>query len=165
MPAVSKSPRHRSPATLHRARSARPQRSGGLQASGSSLDHFREIVAMIDLLDRSPEFADNIRTWRPQNYAQQLVEAPAGGQDGEVLRAYRELSPLTQRAFRAVVAGIDKLAQSAVDLYGDTHKPPTLDEIRAGAAIGRSLSQLLERAMALVDAAGAGDSLALSRKK
>jgi hypothetical protein len=125
----------------------------GPDASGDYLDHFHQIATMIALLDRLPELAGEIRDWRPQSYADRLAEAPRGQSD-DILRAYGELSPLMQRAFQAVVAGLDKLAESAAELYDHTHKPPTAGEIKAGAEIGRSMRQLLERAMALVESAG-----------
>jgi hypothetical protein len=132
-----------------------------LDAPGDYLNHFQQIATMIELLDRLPEIAGDIRDWRPQTHAGHLAEAPRGEND-EILRAYGELSPLMQRAFQAVVAGLDKLADSAVDLYDHTHKPPTPSEIEAGAEIGGSMRRLLERAMALVASArphgGAGRS-------
>ena len=157
MPAVTKSPREPA-AKLDEAGGIRPPTGGepgdGWDAPGGSLDHFQQVATMIEILDRLPELAGDIRDWRPQNYADQLADAPRG-QNDDILRAYGELSPLMQRAFQAVVAGIDKLAESAIDLYDHTHKPPTPSEIEAGADIGRSMRQLLERAMALVDSSGA----------
>ena len=102
---------------------------------------------MIEILDRLPELADDIKAWRPRPYAERARE----GQNDAILRAYDSLSPLMQRAFQAVVAGLDKLAESAVDFYDHTHQPPTPSEIAAGAEIGRSMRQLLERALALVE--------------
>jgi hypothetical protein len=126
----------------------------GPRATGGYLDHFHQIATMIEVLDRLPDFAGDIRDWRPRIHGERLAGAPHGQRD-EILRAYGELSPLTQRAFQAVVAGIDKLAESAVELCDHTHKPPTAGEIKAGADLGKSMRQLLERAKALVESAGA----------
>jgi hypothetical protein len=114
------------------------------------LDHFRQIATMVEVLDRLPELAGDIRDWRPASDGGPPSEAGPGPKD-EILQAFGDLSPLTRRAFEAVVAGIDKLAESAVDLYDHTHQPPTPDEIKAGAEIGHSMRQLLDRAMALVE--------------
>ncbi|WP_158814398.1 hypothetical protein [Methylocapsa sp. S129] len=156
MLAVMKSPREPPAAKLDEDGGPPPligdEVANGPGASGGSLDHFQQIATMIELLDRLPELAGDIRDWRPSHYADQLAEAPRGKND-DILRAYGELSPLMQRAFQAVVAGMDKLAESAADLYDHTHRPPTSSEIKAGAEIGRAMRQLLERAMALVESA------------
>jgi hypothetical protein len=125
----------------------------GPRATGDYLDHFHQIATMIEVLDRLPDFAGDIRDWRPRIHGEHLADAPHGQRD-EIWRAYGELSPLTQRAFQAVVAGIDKLTESAVELCDHTHKPPTAGEIKAGADLGKSMRQLLERAKALVESAG-----------
>ena len=125
---------------------------GGAPAPGDYLDRFRQIATMVEVLDHLPDFAGDIRDWRPSDKGAP-PQWPPQGQKDEILRAYGDLGPVTQRAFQAVVAGIDKLAESAVDLCDHTHQPPTAEEIKAGAEIGQSMRQLLDRAMALVDPA------------
>jgi hypothetical protein len=126
----------------------------GSPALGDYLDRFRQIAAMVEVLDHLPDYAGDIRDWRSHGKGERPQWPPRGRKD-EIWRSYGDLGPVTQRAFEAVVAGIDKLADSAVDLCDHTHRPPTPDEIKAGAEIGQSMRQLLDRAMALVDSAGA----------
>jgi hypothetical protein len=138
MPAAMKSPREPPVAP-----------GDGSLALGGYLDRFRQIAAMVEVLDHLPDYAGDIRDWRSPDKG----ERPSRGRKDEIWRAYGDLGPVTQRAFEAVVAGIDKLAESAVDLCDHTHQPPTPDEVKAGAEIGQSMRQLLDRAMALVDSA------------
>jgi hypothetical protein len=126
--------------------------------------HFRQIATMIEILDRLPELAGDIASGRLLRRARFPMDALHDHED-EISRAYGELSPLTQRAFQAVVAGIDKLAETAVDLCDHAHEPPTPGEAEAGAEIGRSLRQLLERAIALVESAAANSGDRLSRQR
>jgi hypothetical protein len=145
------------PPAARRAKDGGPRPPGGSApgAAGDYLDRFRQIVTMIELLDHLPDLARDIADPRGRSPADRLAEAP-WSQNEDLARAFGELSPLMQRAFQAVTAGLDKLAESAVDLYDHTHQPPTPDEIKAGAEIGRSMRQLLDRAMALVETGGAG---------
>jgi hypothetical protein len=126
---------------------------GEAPAPGDYLDRFRQIATMVEVLDHLPDFAGDIRDWRSPDRSEP-PQWPPQGQKEEILRGYGDLGPVTQRAFQAVVAGIDKLAESAADLCDHTHRPPTPDEIKAGAEIGQSMRQLLDRALALVDPAG-----------
>jgi hypothetical protein len=131
----------------------RVAQGGEAAAPSDYLDRFRQIATMAEVLDHLPDFAGDIRNWRAPDKGEP-PQWPPPGQKEEILRGYGDLGPVTQRAFQAVVAGIDKLAESAVDLCDHTHQPPTPDEIKAGAEIGQSMRQLLDRALALVDPAG-----------
>jgi hypothetical protein len=165
MPAVSGPSRQQLPGKLSRPRS-RQAPAGQIVSDDvqTTLGHFDEITTMIALLEHSPQLADKIRRWRLQNYGERLAAGVAGARNDETLRAYRALSPLMQRAFRAVVEGIDKLAESAVDLYRRAADPPTPDQVNAGLAIGKGLRQLRDRAMALLEPSGAGGSPARMRQ-
>ena len=138
------------PAAMKSSREWPVARDDGSPALGNYLDRFREIAAMAEVLDHLPDLAGDIREWRSPASGE-----PPQGRTDEIWRAYGDLGPVTQRAFEAVVAGIDRLAASAADLCDHKHQPPTADEIKAGAEIGQSMRQLLDRAMALVDSADA----------
>jgi hypothetical protein len=126
----------------------------GLCATGDYLRQFDEIVTMIWLMDRLPDLADDIRSWRPQSDVGPFADARQRQKD-EILRIFDGLDPAMRRAFEAVAAGLDKLAQSAVDLCNHARRPPTPDELEVCAAAGRSMQRLLERAAALVESADA----------
>jgi len=142
------------PAVMKSTREPPMAQGAGAPAPGDYLGRFREIATMVEVLDHLPDFADDIRDWRAPDKGEPPQWLPQDRKD-EIWRAYGDLGPVTQRAFQAVVAGIDKLAESAVDLCDHTHQPPTPDEIKAGAEIGQSMRQLLDRALALVDPADA----------
>jgi hypothetical protein len=124
----------------------------GAQLAGNYLKQFREIVTMIELIDRLPNLADDIRDWRPHNESGHFASA-GDRPNAEILRAFGALNPLMRRSFQAVTAGLDKLAESAVDLCDPKRKPLTPGEMEACAEIGRSMRRLLERAVALVESA------------
>lgn len=140
----------------------RPPRpsGGGLDLAGDYLKQFHEIVTMIGLMDRLPDLADDIRSWRPRSYVEPFADAAQRRKD-EMLRIFDGFNPLMRRAFEAVAAGLDRLAQAAVDLCDHGRRPLTPDELEACAAIGRSMRRLLERAAALVESADAQKSGAM----
>jgi hypothetical protein len=114
------------------------------------LDHLSELATMIALLERLPDLSGDIGEWRAiRNTA--FAADPVQDRNGAILHGYGELDPVIKRAFEAVVAGLDKLAESAADLCGRTHDPPTSGEIEACAEIGASMRPLLERALALAE--------------
>jgi hypothetical protein len=109
MPALIQSPREP------------PIDDDGSMRPGDYLGHFRQIATMIEILDRLPELAGDIASGHPPRRGKFPLDALQDHED-EISRAYGELSPLTQRAFQAVVAGIDKLAETAVDLCDHTSR-------------------------------------------
>jgi hypothetical protein len=124
------------------------------------LDHLAQLARMASLLERLPDAADAIRRWRCVGEAERGPE-PAPKPNDAILQAYGELDPLIRRAFDAVVAGLDKLAQSAVELCARTPDPPRDSEIEACAEIGAAMRQLLERALAIAESARPRNSAAL----
>lgn len=134
---------------------------GASPVADQYLDHLRELAAMITLLERLPDLGGDIRDWRGFAKAAPMA-GPAQDGGGAILQGYRELDPVIRRAFDAVVAGLDKLAGSAVDLCGRRDDPPTADQIEACAEIGASMRPLLERALALVESVRPQDADAAS---
>ena len=128
------------------------------------LDHLRQLAAMIALLERLPDPTGDIGDWRGFTKAAPMADPVRDG-GAAILHGYRELDPVIRRAFDAVVAGLDKLAGSAVDLCGRRHDPPTRDEIEACAEIGASMRPLLERALALAESVRPQDADAPTRER
>jgi hypothetical protein len=126
----------------------RPLRSedSGLE-QGGVFERVRRMAAMIDFLDPLPGLA-NVH---PSNDPPDFTSDASQEQADKRLNAAVALNPLTRRALEAVVAGLGKLSQSALDLKDRAHEPPTPDEMVARLEIGRSMRQLLERAQALVE--------------
>jgi hypothetical protein len=153
------------PTVAHSTR--QPPRSGagqGVRAPGRSwirpratpspadqyLDHLGQLATLIALLERLPDLTDDIRDWRSFGKAASSAD-PVQDRNDAILHGYCQLDPVIKRAFQAVVAGLDKLAEAAVDLCERGHDPPTSGEIEACAEIGASMRPLLERALALAE--------------
>lgn len=148
-PMAASSMRQPPPAADGRARGSLREPSSASPVD-QYLDHLSELATMIALLERLPDLSGDIGQWRAfRNSA--FAADPVQDRDGAILHGYGQLDPVIRRAFEAVVAGLDKLAGSAVDLCGRRHDPPTSGEIEACAEIGASMRPLLERALALAE--------------
>jgi hypothetical protein len=160
-------PQPPSPAPGQGGRSRGPYRDRPRAAPGPAdqyLDHLRQLAAMIALLEQLPDMTGDIRDWRGFAKAAPMADSVQDG-GGAILHGYRELDPVIRRAFDAVVAGLDKLAGSAVDLCGRRHDPLTRDEIEACAEIGASMRPLLERALALAESVRPHDDAPAARER
>ena len=145
-----------------RARFSAAPRPAGLDRGGARglgpareyLKPFHDIAAMIGLIDRLPDLADDIGRWRPSGAAGLAAGAAERGID-EISQIFDGFHPLMRRAFEAVATALGRLAEAAVDLCAGARHPLTSAELDACAAIGRSMRRLLDRAAALVDSAEA----------
>jgi hypothetical protein len=138
-------------------RSAGFDRQGCARDPGAARDYlkpFHDMAAMIGLIDRLPDLADDIGRWRPPGSSERFTGAAQRGID-EISRIFDGFHPLMRRAFEAVATALGKLAEAAADLCARAQHPLTPDELEACAAIGRSMRRLLDRAAALVDSADA----------
>jgi hypothetical protein len=108
------------------------------------LDHVRRVATMLELIDRLPDLAEDIRVWRPR----------AAGEtwSGE---ATAPLEPVARHAFGAVMNGLNMLGLAAATLCDNAQGRLTPDEVAACQEIGAAMSSLLERARALLDTGNA----------
>src|SRR5258707_879724 len=90
-----------------RERRATPRFDSGL--ASEYLNHFNEIIMMLELLPEMPELLPSILAWRPQTY-RDFFAAADSGRNSKVLHSYDTMDPIVRRAFEAVVGGLDKLA-------------------------------------------------------
>ena len=111
------------------------------------LAHFNRIVMMIELIDRLPDLAEDVRNWRPRS----LVEYSRGAADAGAIDGYGALSPLARHAFDAVVAGLNTLGSTAVAICDKAGGRLSPEEIAACCEIGVVMARLLERARALIE--------------
>lgn len=120
---------------------------GVADSAGAFLDHFNQIVMMIELIGRLPDLAEDVRNWRPPSFVEHSRDA------GAAIDGYGALSPVARHAFDAVVAGLNTLGLAAVALCENAGGPLTPDEIAACREIGVVMASLLERARALIETA------------
>ena len=113
-----------------------------------ALEHFRSVATMLELIDRLPDLADDVRTWRPLDPGELCSHlAP-------------QLDPVSRHAFKAVVNGLDMLGLAAATLCDNAAGRLAPDEIVACRDIGGAMTSLFERARALLQPDEAPDRAA-----
>lgn len=112
------------------------------------LNHFNEIVMLLEMVPDMPDILEEAKEWRPKSYAQHFLDS--GLSDGEItIKAYenapaefRDPFDVTiERMNRVVIKGIERI-EAAVD----NSQPEALEEA------ARTVTNLLQR---LVDIASA----------
>ena len=117
-------------------------------------NHFSSMIMMIGLLEKLPDLAEDISQWRPSFAVESLGRPTPAGASSHLARPgpafTAELGPIGQRAFAAVVAGLDCLGGAAARLCAANLRVGG-DDIAACREIADQMRGLLERAMALLE--------------
>ncbi|MGJ3265429.1 MAG: hypothetical protein ACFE0R_19600 [Salinarimonas sp.] len=123
--------------------------AGGL--SNDYLNHFSEVLMLVELAAEDAEAFDDLAAWRPVDYptyfaASQLRRAPAA-------RAAYEALPAERRdAFEGLVAAMDRLASTAIRALRPPCEP--LDAAHVAEVTGPALRRLIARASAFLNSGG-----------
>lgn len=115
------------------------------------LNHFNEVVMLIDMLAVMPECADEVTAWTPCSYVEHF-RASAFRERDLAIRAYGAVEPARRTAFETTVRAIDRTIGEIQRLVeGGTGEAFPAERI-AGLA-ERRVKPLLAHAMGLINGA------------
>lgn len=100
------------------------------------LNHFNEVVMLMEMIAAMPECIDDLRAWRPKTYAEHFRDSSFTDRDLAVL-AYENAPPQYRTPFdltierldRVVVGGIEDIAEAI-----NAGKPDLVEHTAAGVA-------------------------------
>ena len=115
------------------------------------LNHFNEVVMLLEMLGDAPEFMDDVRLWRPMGYAEHFSQ---GGFRHKALAiaAYDQAPAVYREPFEETVAEIDRTILDCVRAM--EHASALGDTLAFGltaAATARMARDLIDRASAIIN--------------
>jgi hypothetical protein len=126
------------------------------------LNHFNEIVMLIELLPTMLELADDIMAWCPTSYEAYFTLSPLPGR-AVALAAYDQIAPDTRREFEKMVAKLDLHVTGCIKQLQGMLQADPIDQAGLDAYCaksGKQLRKMLFKTTNLVNhgAAPAGES-------
>jgi len=112
------------------------------------LNHFTEVVMLLEMLPSMPECLGDIRAWAPKSYEEHFQDSVFSDRELAV-QAYREADPALRRPFDAVIAELHRLLPAGID------QAAALIEAGELARLEVSIGDLLARTRTLLDRATA----------
>ncbi len=112
------------------------------------LNHFNEIVMMLDMVPSMTEFLDELREWQPKSYQQHFREA-SFSDAALAVEAYDHVPLKYREPFEEIVALLDRFVATAVRRLDDS---VAAGDHASTAAVATDYS---ERLMKLIDLTGA----------
>ncbi len=115
------------------------------------LNHFNEVIMLINMLPDMPDMLDDVLEWEPKSYPNHFAQSGFAGRE-MAIAAYHQ-SPIHVRgAFDAVVSEIDTLLLSTMSDLKRTRDNPEMMINLARQALG-DLHGLVEAASGIINAA------------
>lgn len=119
--------------------------------SNDYLNHYSEVLMLIEMAAADPEIRCELARWRPLDYRSYFAASPLRRAD-EALAAYEALPQARRLAFETMTGAMDELAQAAI---ASLAKPGAAeDSARVAEATAPSLRRLIDRAANFLNSGG-----------
>jgi hypothetical protein len=127
------------------------------------MNHFNEMVMLIQLFPTAPDVAEEILAWQPRNYCEHF-EHSGFRSKALALLGYQMATPALTRALEAIVAEIDTVLLNAQELVATASEAPetalALEESVEAVETQIARASALINGVAVVADAGADDAQA-----
>ncbi len=109
------------------------------------LNHFNEIIMMLELVADMPEMLDDAKAWQPLGYADHFRRSQFAERD-LAIEVYDLMPEARRQAFEETVAQTHARIATAIVELGEALKSKVPDQIRhACAAVARDLHQMIDQ--------------------
>lgn len=112
------------------------------------LNHFNEIVMLLEMVPDMPDMLDECRAWAPKSYQDHFRDSSFSDKD-LAIAAYDHVPPRFREPFEDCIGQMNDLVGQALDRLDDVLDDPELLRVRAQAA-SRALQRLMDVASAVI---------------
>lgn len=114
------------------------------------LNHFNEVVMMIDMLPDMPDCLDMVKEWQPKPYKDHFRDSTIADKD-LAIEAYDHVAPLQKKAFEDTVSQVDTAIFNAVAVAEEAIATGDMDYLRFQISeSAQGIHRLTERLSAIV---------------
>ena len=114
------------------------------------LNHFNEVIMLIDMLDMMPECTDDVLQWRPKTYRQHFADSRFAERD-LAIKAYEQAPRPVRDAFDTNVAAIDRVIFRTQSMLRDHGATTPCDANAISNILNDELRPLMDRASSIVN--------------
>jgi hypothetical protein len=112
------------------------------------LNHFTEVMMMLEMLSAMPDCIDDLRAWRPKTYTEHFAGSRFNDRDA-VIRAYEAADPAVRDALDRVSSTLNIVLCQARDMIVTHRTAPAAETLARGATV--RLRPLIARAAAVIN--------------
>ncbi|MEZ5841775.1 MAG: hypothetical protein R3D02_15580 [Hyphomicrobiales bacterium] len=122
------------------------------------LNHFNEIIMLLEMLPAMPECVEDILDWQPKSYQQHFRDSNFK-EKTLAIEAFEAAHPVVRAAFDDVVAEIDERVTSVQELLGEGADAPNTQE-QIAILVSTELRPLIDKASGIINNADGVDHAA-----
>ncbi|MQX35103.1 hypothetical protein GHC57_01075 [Roseospira navarrensis] len=117
------------------------------------LNHFNEIIMMLDMVPDMPDLVEECAEWQPKTYSAHFAGSTFRDKD-LAIEAYEHCPPAYREPFDATIAQMDALALSTVAAMQDSVANGDTEAVALQASTAsRALQRLMDMASAIIHGA------------
>lgn len=114
------------------------------------LNHFNEIVMLLEMVPDMPDMLDDVKMWKPKSYRNHFRDSTIADKD-LAIEAYDHVPAMYREPFEQTVAQIDTTIASAIRRIEADMEAGDTDLLRENAmSLCRILQRLMETASAII---------------
>jgi hypothetical protein len=112
------------------------------------LNHFNEIVMLLEMIPDMPDMLDEVKAWQPKSYQDHFRDSTIAEKD-LAIEVYDHVLPIYREPFEQTVEQINSMIASTVQLLEQNISDGKSDVLRANV---ENLSRLIQRLMDMASA-------------
>jgi len=115
------------------------------------LNHFNEIVMLIEMLPSMPECFEDIVTWQPKTYEDHFSDSGFKNKDLAIL-AFHRAPELVRKRFDEVIANLDRSLIDAIESFKETFEMETPEHLSVlSTKLNAELRQQIDQVSAIIN--------------
>lgn len=112
------------------------------------LNHFNEIVMLLEMVPDMPEILEDVKAWQPKSYKDHFKSSTIAEKD-LAIEAYDHVPPIYRQPFEQTIEQINVMIASTVERLEKNVEAGEMDILKVNA---QTLSQLIQRLMDMASA-------------
>lgn len=117
------------------------------------LNHFNEIIMLIDMISDMPECIEDVAAWEPKSYQDHFRDSSFSDKDLAVA-AYEHVPAQFRQPFERLINHLNALVRQVASRLMEASAAENREEIAATALFGPELRLLVEKAGAIINGEG-----------
>ncbi len=114
------------------------------------LNHFNEVVMLLEMIPDMPEIIEDARAWKPKSYKDHFRDSTVADREIAV-EAYDVVPPQYKEPFERTIAMIDRLILTSVERLGADIEEGNAETLRENAtALSRTVQKLMDTASGIM---------------
>lgn len=115
------------------------------------LNHFNEVIMLIDMIADMPECIEDITAWQPKSYQDHFRDSSFSNKDLAVA-AYDHVPDSFRKPFETLVAQLNTLVLQVAEQLGRAIETNNHSEMQAAAQFGSEMRLLVEKIGGIINA-------------